>query len=465
VAISNSLKEEEEMRRAVIAILVCLLSLTVAASLFAGGKQEKQAAPAMAEKATIRMHWWGEAEAPGMAQWVQETAQLYEKEHPEVTVEPHEIPIEDIYLTWKAAVAAGDPPDIQNLSPQEGLDEAAAGNVVPIDQFWSEAEVNHLLPPARRELSWSGRTWLVPLYMDAWLMAYNKKVFATAGVDPASPPTTWDGFVAALKKIKASGNIPFSIGFQDGYMGVWWACLFGYQAFNDMSDLHDAVIGKTKFTDPIHVAWWQQMDTLNRQGLFNDDCGSLGMVEGNDKFLAGNVGMVFVVQPMMAAYVRQLGEATVGAMLTPMPPNPGKLAGTMPVPSMPIGLAKASKHPEVAADFIRYMYKPERITAMYLVSGAMQASDQLDAKLIKSESDKQIAKWAVSIPGPTYNWHYSPQIESEVWASSQLLAIKEITGEEAASRMEAAAEQWRKDNPDSLERFKKRAEEWKATAP
>jgi len=174
---------------------------------------------------------------------------------------------------------------------------------------------------------------------------------------------------------------------------------------------------------------------------------------------------VFVVQPMMAAYVREMGEGTVGAMLTPEPPKPGKLAGTMPVPSMPIGLAKASKHPQVAADFIRFMYTPERITAMYLVSGAMQASDQLNPALIKSESDKIVAQWAVDIPGPTYNWHYTPQIESEVWASTQLLAIKEITAEQAAQNMENAAAQWRADYPDSLERFKKRAAEWKQTAP
>jgi len=456
------------MKKSIVLFLCVNVLLTIATVAFAGGGQEKQPAGvemAEAEKVTIRMHWWGEAEAPGMAQWVKESAQLYGKEHPNVTIEPHEIPIEDIYLTWKAAVAAGDPPDIQNLSPQEGLDEAAAGNIVPIDEFWTEEELSHLLAPARRELSWSGRTWLVPLYMDAWLMAFNKKVFSAAGVDVQNPPQDWNGFVAALKKMKASGSIPFSIGFQDGYMGVWWACLFGYQAFDDMSDLHDAVVGKTSFTDPLHVDWWKQIETLNNQGLFNDDCGSLGFVEGNDQFMAGDTGMVFVVQPMMAAYVREMGEGTVGAMLTPEPPKPGKLAGTMPVPSMPIGLAKASKHPQVAADFIRFMYTPERITAMYLVSGAMQASDQLNPALIKSESDKIVAQWAVDIPGPTYNWHYTPQIESEVWASTQLLAIKEITAEQAAQNMENAAAQWRADYPDSLERFKKRAAEWKQTAP
>jgi ABC-type glycerol-3-phosphate transport system substrate-binding protein len=229
-----------------------------------------------------------------------------------------------------------------------------------------------------------------------------------------------------------------------------------------MSDLHDAVIGRTRFTDPLHASWWKQMEQLNNRGLFNDDCGSIGMTEGNDAFMRGNVGMVFVVQPMMAAYVREMGEGTVGAMLTPRPPNAGKLAGTMPVPSMPIGLAKKGKNPAVAADFIRFMYTPERITAMYLVSGAMQASDQLDPKLIKSASDKQVAEWAVKIPGPTYNWHYTPQIESEVYASSQLLATKQISADQAAARLEAAAAQWRKDNPDSLERFIKRAEEWRS---
>jgi len=154
------------------------------------------------EPVTIRISMWGEAEVPGLNNWWKETAEMYMKEHPNVTVEPNEIPMDNIQQEWMAAVAAGDPPDIQLMGRQEGIDAATNGDILPIEDFWTEEEVNHILPSARRELGWDGKLWLVPEYMDPWLMVYNKKVFKDSGLDPEKPPTTWVEFMPQQKKLK-----------------------------------------------------------------------------------------------------------------------------------------------------------------------------------------------------------------------------------------------------------------------
>ncbi len=52
--------------------VIFILCLAVGLSpLYAAGPQEQPRAGA--EQIKIRMHWWGEAEAPGMARWVQES--------------------------------------------------------------------------------------------------------------------------------------------------------------------------------------------------------------------------------------------------------------------------------------------------------------------------------------------------------------------------------------------------------
>jgi raffinose/stachyose/melibiose transport system substrate-binding protein len=424
--------------------------------VFSGGGQE-------AEKIEIRCYWWGDGEAPGMAAWMKESTELYHQQNPNITVEAPEIPIEDLFTTWKAELAAGTPPDIQLFGRQQGMDGSEAGNIVPIDDYWSAEELEHVTKFSRRELSWDGHTWLVPLYGGAWLTVLNPKIYRETGLNPNNPPQQWNDFVGALEKIKTGGYTPFSCGFKDGYMGVWWACLVGIQNLDDMSDLHEAVMGIQHFTDPKHANFWYRIEELIDKGLFNEDAASVGFAEGNDKFLNGKVGMVFAVQSMVNGYIKEMGEDSVSVMISPTPPNPGKLAGLMPFYTMPLGIAKLSKHPEVAADFIRFLHTKERIAALYEQSGAIQASDKVTLDIMTA-ADKLMAKWAVEKPNYTYNEHYVPQIESEVWASAQLISIGDISAAEAAQRYEDAAVKWRREFPDALDRYKRIAEDWKKDA-
>ena len=70
---------------------LCILGTPV----FSSGGQEP-------EKVEIRCYWWGDGEAPGMAGWMKESTELYHQQNPNVTVEAPEIPIEDLFTTWKA---------------------------------------------------------------------------------------------------------------------------------------------------------------------------------------------------------------------------------------------------------------------------------------------------------------------------------------------------------------------------
>jgi hypothetical protein len=170
-------------------------------------------------------------------------------------------------------------------------------------------------------------------------------------------------------------------------MGVWWASLLGIQNLDDMSDLHQAVLGQQHFTDPKHSNFWYRIEEVLNKGLLNEDAASIGFAEGNDKFIGGKVGMVFAVQSMVNGYIKEMGADTVSVMISPTPPNPGKLAGRMPFYTMPLGIAKLSKHPAVAADFYgictrmdRAAWGQRRHPASNKVSpAAMSAADKLMA--------------------------------------------------------------------------------------
>ena len=73
-------------------------------------------APAAEEKITLRMWWWGESEAPGYGAFLEESAEMYMAEHPNIEdIEFVLLDGEAIYPSFLAAVAADNPPDIQML--------------------------------------------------------------------------------------------------------------------------------------------------------------------------------------------------------------------------------------------------------------------------------------------------------------------------------------------------------------
>ena len=410
-----------------------------------------------AEEVTIRIWMWGEVVAPGMNDWYKESAALYHEMHPNVTVEPTEIPMEDLQQSWMAAVAAGDPPDVILMGRQEGIDAANAGSILPIDQFWTEEEVNTLLPAAQKEFGWDGHVWLVPEYMEVWGMVYNKKIFAEVGLQ--EPPKTWVEFMPMAEKIKKAGYTPLGLGWQDGYMSPWLFETIAVQCLDDASDLHAAVLGEQHFTDPKHADWWKIIQEARDKGYVNKDAASITLGEGIDLFYSGNIAFEFVVQPVAAAYVKEMGDEVVGAMKTPLPEITGDVAGKMPISPMPLALANG-KHPDVAADFLRFLLTADRITALYNTCGAMQASTLFDMNTTKTALDKQFAEWFLEGTTFGYNWHYPPQMDADSYGIGQLFIAGEIDAEGAAQKMEESAGKWRKENPDALEIFKKIASDW-----
>ena len=69
---------------------------------------------------------------------------------------------------------------------------------------------------------YQGEQYRVGWYIVGFGIEYDKAAFEAAGLDPDSPPTTWDAFLDACDKIKGTGLIPLSAGVKDGFFGEWY---------------------------------------------------------------------------------------------------------------------------------------------------------------------------------------------------------------------------------------------------
>jgi multiple sugar transport system substrate-binding protein len=132
------------------------------------------------------------------------------------------IQVNNVPQTWDrrdevvvTALAGGDPPEIIMASRQEIVKFADSGAIVPIDSY-VEAEGIDLSSYYESEISsmwWEDQLYALPMPTaggETGLYFYNTRLFEEAGLDPESPPETWDDLDAAataLTKLSSDGAI------------------------------------------------------------------------------------------------------------------------------------------------------------------------------------------------------------------------------------------------------------------
>jgi multiple sugar transport system substrate-binding protein len=128
----------------------------------------------------------------------------------------------DQYQAFIASgVQAGSPPDMFSWWNGTKLAELVEANALaPLDDVWHEAIASGEAEQSVADLlTVDGHVYGVPLTVNYWGVAYNKALFAKAGV---SVPKSWDELMAISTKLKASGITPFNATIQDGWRGFIW---------------------------------------------------------------------------------------------------------------------------------------------------------------------------------------------------------------------------------------------------
>jgi multiple sugar transport system substrate-binding protein len=137
----------------------------------------------------------------------------------------------DMLDRLRVAVRGGGGPNLAVLPILWGAEFAAGGFLRPLspedvgmttDQFW---------PKALNSNRWQGEIYGLPTNNETMAFIYNKAIFEQAGLDPETPPATWEEVVEFSNQIKTNvgtdgfgmvarlnhGNTPFR------FMPVMWA--------------------------------------------------------------------------------------------------------------------------------------------------------------------------------------------------------------------------------------------------
>jgi sn-glycerol 3-phosphate transport system substrate-binding protein len=151
----------------------------------------------------------------GAAATIEEMTQAYMAENPDVNITA-------IYTgsyadtTTRAITAArgGNAPQLAILLSTDMFAMIDEGIVLAWDDFLTEEEletwIGGFYPSFMRNSQTEGQTWGIPFQRSTPVLYWNKEAFAAAGLDPETPPATWDEMVEfgkTLTQRDASGNV------------------------------------------------------------------------------------------------------------------------------------------------------------------------------------------------------------------------------------------------------------------
>lgn len=271
----------------------------------------------------------------------------------------------------QAAFAGGSVPDVMLLVPgsqgvlrwTDGLEELSA-DVADI-----RADLNYW-ESANPDLEGDGPVFGVPIGTQADVFYYNKQLFTDAGLDPESPPTTFDEMVAAADALLAAGIQPFASGNKEGYENQWWLSVIWAGLF-DAEETRALAQGAIRFTDQQFRDVVEKYQQLNDAGYFGDARFSTPLFpDGVDSFSNGEGAMFLGLSDVAAHYGvfnEALGEDTVGIFQAPG--IAAEEAFYLPVTATYVwSLPSDSDNKEAALAYIRYMASTESQQVHYDVA-------------------------------------------------------------------------------------------------
>lgn len=256
-------------------------------------------------------------------------ADRFEAEHPGTLVEISYQPSESYKQGLLVALGSETPPDIfftWGGGHLRALAEAGFARDLTDDVAanWGMS----FKPGALMNFTVDGQVRGVPMWMTLVSLWMNRTLLERAGVDPASLDS-WDGFLEAVRRLKAAGITPLAAGGADEWpMQFYWGTLA--QALSRDGAFQRAVDGADQgFEAPAFVQAGEYLHQLAELQPFSADFLNETNIEAIDSVATGDAAMILTGNWALPAFSRAPmgGPSRKHGQLLRMPFPPGELGG------------------------------------------------------------------------------------------------------------------------------------------
>ncbi|GAB4515251.1 MAG: ABC transporter substrate-binding protein [Anaerolineae bacterium] len=393
----------------------------------------------------VTIDWWHITTEPTQAAYWQSLADAYMEENPNVTIEITILENAAFKDRLVSVMQAGDPPDLFQSWGGAVLwtyaENGLVRNIAPeLEGEWRDS----FSAQAALELyGQDGEYYGVPWSWGAVGMFYNKALFAEAGLDPETPPQTWEEFLSAVETLQEAGITPISLGEGEKWPGhFWWVYLAlrlgGEEAFLAAYDRSGS------FTDEEFVQAGEYLQQLIELEPF--PAGFLGLSHPDMQGIFGNGEAAMMLMGQWAPSVQAqysesgegIGQENLGFFAFPMieggAGNPDDVLGGGD------GYAVGANAPDEAVDFLRFLTSVEsqragaEIWLVPVVSGAedVLAEDPVMQSILEARNN-----------APYFQLYYDqflpPAVGGAVNDAVETLFAEVASPEEAAAMIEEVA--------------------------
>lgn len=232
---------------------------------------------------------------PEQAPVFEKIVELYEEEHPNVTIKIETTTDNEIKSKLKLALGSGDIPDVYQTWTGEYTEKfIRAGAALDLTPYMEEdpAWKDSFIPAAYNMFSYEGGQYAVPTRFDAEMFIYKKSVFEEYGLEV---PETWDELLTICETLKENDVTPFILGDALSWDAPhWYGALWQKFVPEDVLEKGDFNIKTVEITDPGYVTALGYFTDLLDKGYFNDNINSMEHNMALETFYAGQGAMAFV---------------------------------------------------------------------------------------------------------------------------------------------------------------------------
>jgi putative chitobiose transport system substrate-binding protein len=334
--------------------------------------------------------------SPTFDDYIKSTIARFEEVYPGVTVkwEDHQATFQD---DLRNAFAAGNAPDVVNLSVSEGWvsDYATRGLLMDLDANVPQNIKDMYFPGLWKQQLVEGKNYQFPYYQGINVELVNMKLYSdTAGLKLEDFPKTVDGLPALCQTIKDKTGTLCDIRLTTNDLLAQMVYEGDVQVISDDGK-------KFTFDSPEAVAWLQmyvdmvEAGTVDRTVLVTDQ-DRVGL----DLFTSGNAAF-YQTGPNLIREVRQNNPGLYGYLAT-VPAPVGK-SGVLGKGLMAMSVKKDTKFPKAAIALAQFMTNPQsmlefaKVVAVYPGTPKSYDDPFFSAKPVAIEdSAKPIAKDIIS---------------------------------------------------------------------
>ena len=397
----------------------------------AGGSSDAGGGAGEAQSLTI---WnWGDADEAAAA-YTEDVKAAFAEMHPDVTVEIVNQPFDQYYTLLGSAIEAGTGPDLALYNGGTQI-KSRASSLVPVTDELADLKDQLAGWPAFEE---GGETYSAPTFLQGFPIYFNKALFAQAGLDPETPPATWDELTSACQAILDKTDAScFALGNKEGLGIEFFLSGFGSGIFTP--EEYDAwIAGERDWTSEHATQVLQMWADTSADGWYNDGANSTAMFNDSfDIFSAGDAAMVVALMSGTAHWKQFdefLGE-DLGFMMPPTT-NEGTTVALPAEGGIGYGILNEEKK-DLGVDWIRATVDNDALAAYSLAGGQITSDTTITLDTDIASANEIVAE----LPGskPLLHTALGADELDLLHRLGQQLLIGDVTVEDATAQLADAA--------------------------